>query len=423
MTAVVFDKTGTLTLGKPSVTDVEVVDDSIDESTLLRLVAAAEQNSEHVLAKAVVTHATNVLGTTNLPPATDFSTGAGMGIACTVQGRRIAVGNRAWMNTQGVALGHGDDKNGSTTATARNANAASAAAAAASAAAPDRSHMMDQLELEGKTVAAVAIDGRLAAFVALADKAKPEAAQVVAVLKRRGIRVYMLTGDNERTARMVANALGIRHVFAQVLPSHKADKVRELQAAGRVVAMVGDGINDAPALAQAELGVAVGTGTDVAVEAADVVLIKDHLMDVAVAIHLSHATVRRIHANFVWAIVYNAVGIPLAAGVLFSVGIVLKPVMASLAMAFSSVSVVVSSLWLKRYKKPSFTLAADLDARPPWSTRLMNALGRAFAGGRSALLVHASNAARHGGRSAGGWSERDVSYQPLITASPDEEAV
>jgi Cu+-exporting ATPase len=332
------------------------LDDKLDESTVLRLVGAAEHNSEHVLGKAIVSHVKRVLGASVLPPADSFVTGAGMGIVCTVEGHRVAVGNRLWMDKQNVSL--------------EGQRAAGAGSHA---------ELMDRMEMEGKTVAAVAVDGTLAAFVGLADKPKPEAAQVVAVLKRRGIRVYMLTGDNERTARMVANTLGIRHVFAQVLPSHKADKIKELQGAGKVVAMVGDGINDAPALACAELGVAVGTGTDVAVEAAQVVLIKDNLMDVAVAIHLSHATVRRIHANFVWAVIYNAIGIPLAAGVLYPVGVMLTPVMASLAMAFSSVSVVASSLLLKRYKKPSFALAEDLDARPSWSTRCVHHLGRLLA--------------------------------------------
>ena len=377
-----FDKTGTLTQGKPSVTEVELLHPELDEQTVLRLLGAAEENSEHVLGKAIVAHVKRTLGASTLPTTENFVTGAGMGIVCSVDGYRVAVGNRAWMGKQNVSLE-------GTTGVAAGSHA----------------ELMDRLELEGKTVAAVAVNGTLAAFVALADKPKPEAAQVVAVLKRRGIRVYMLTGDNERTARMVANSLGIRHVFAQVLPSHKADKIKELQNAGKVVAMVGDGINDAPALACAELGVAVGTGTDVAVEAAQVVLIKDNLMDVPVAIHLSHATVRRIHANFVWAVIYNAVGIPLAAGILYPVGIVLTPVMASLAMAFSSVSVVASSLLLKRYKKPSFALAEDLDGRPGWSTRFVGTLGRLLA------MVGLSDAA----------SERQQrAYRPLM--SSDAEA-
>lgn len=183
---------------------------------------------------------------------------------------------------------------------------------------------------------------------------RPEAALAVKILKRKGINLVMLTGDNLRTAKSIAAKVGIEHVIANVLPSHKAQHVKQHQLAGEVVAMCGDGINDSPALAQADVGIAIGTGADVTVEAADVVLIKDSLVDVPVAIDLSETTVRRIHYNFMWAVVYNLVGVPVAAGCLVSLGIVLKPVWASAAMALSSVSVVTSSLLLKFYDKPRY---------------------------------------------------------------------
>lgn len=345
VTAVVFDKTGTLTMGKPLVTDIILLAE-YSEQRLLALAAAAESSSEHLLGKAIIDHAKRLLGENSMLPATDFKTVAGKGIVCTVEGLSVAIGNRSLMKDLKVSI---------------KAN---------------HSTIIEQLEEESKTVTVVAVNGVLAGFIALADQPKPEASAVVKVLRRRGVRVYMLTGDNERTARLIAASVGIREVFAQVLPSQKASRIKELQQLGHTVAMVGDGINDAPALAQADLGVAVGTGTDVAVEAADIVLIKDNLMDVAVAIHLSRAVVRRIYANFVWAIIYNAVGIPLAAGVLYPAGVVLTPWMASLAMAFSSVSVVCSSLLLKRYKKPSFTRARDFDTKPDWCDRLLQCLGR-----------------------------------------------
>lgn len=347
MTALVFDKTGTLTFGKPVVTDVVLVGNLL-ESQILSLAGAAESNSEHVLAHTIVDHAKTTLGTSTFASVTNFENTAGMGISCTVGDHHVAIGNSMWMEQQEIILSTSNRK------------------------------IKDGFEAQSKTVVNVAVNGVLEAFIALSDSIKPEATEVVSVLRQRGIKIYMLTGDNERTARLIAQAVGIQDVFAQVLPSHKASKIKELQAEGHVVAMVGDGINDAPALAQADLGIAVGTGTDIAVEAADVVLIKDHLMDVAVAIHLSHATVRRIHLNLLWAVIYNWIGIPLAAGVLFPVGVMLTPVIASLAMAFSSVSVVCSSLLLKRYKKPTFGRNTNVDTSPACLTLVLTHLGQSI---------------------------------------------
>ncbi|EDQ86940.1 uncharacterized protein MONBRDRAFT_21642 [Monosiga brevicollis MX1] len=215
-------------------------------------------------------------------------------------------------------------------------------------------HLVSAFSSEGKTTVFVALDSKVVGLITLADTPKPDATETVELLRKLKIKVMMLTGDNERTAQAIGEQLGITNIIAQVLPSHKSREVARLQAEGEVVAMVGDGINDAPALAQADLGFAVGTGMDVAIEAADVVLMRDHLTDVPVAIDLSRATVRRIHTNFIWAVLYNLFSIPIAAGCLFPVGLMLRPVYASMAMALSSVSVVTSSLLLRRYKPPGY---------------------------------------------------------------------
>jgi len=211
------------------------------------------------------------------------------------------------------------------------------------------------LESEGKTVVLFAINSCFGGYIAIADEIKPEAKATVRVLKKMGILAWMVTGDNRRTAHAIASQIGIDHVFAEVLPSQKSKKVMELKNNKYVVAMVGDGINDSPALAEADVGIAIGAGTDVAIEAANIVLVKNDLRDVITAIDLSRKTFNRIRLNYIWASLYNILGIPLAAGVLVPAGIVIPPMLAGLCMAFSSVSVVLSSLHLKTYKKPVIT--------------------------------------------------------------------
>jgi len=315
---VVLDKTGTLTQGEPGVTDVRAAE-GIREDELLRLAAAVERASEHPVGAAVVRHAE--ARELALTPASDFKALAGHGVEASVEGRRVLVGNLKLMEDRGVSL-------------------ASLEACA------------DEFAAEGKTPVFVAVDGRAAGVVAIADRLRPESREVVAALRGLGLEVLMITGDNRRTAEAVARELGIEGVLAEVLPEVKAEEVRRLQAAGRVVAMVGDGINDAPALAQADLGIAVGTGTDVAIEASDVTLVGGSPRGVLTAIALSRRTMRVIRQNLFWAFFYNALGIPLAAGLLYPLtGWLLSPVYASAAMAFSSVSVVANSLRLRRFGK------------------------------------------------------------------------
>jgi Cu+-exporting ATPase len=308
---VVFDKTGTVTMGRPVVTDV--VGDAPDE--LLRLVASAERQSEHPLADAIVESARArglVLG-----DAESFQAVAGQGLTAVVDGRALAVGNAALMAAWAVDVG-------SLTADA------------------------ERLGGEGKTPAYVAVDGRLAGLIAVADPIKPTAVEAVRALHEMGIQTVLLTGDTQRTAEAIARQAGIDRVIAGVLPEGKVEAVRALQAEGRVVGMVGDGINDAPALAQADVGFAIGTGTDVAIEASDVTLMRGDPRSVGQAIELSRKTMGTMKQNLFWAFIYNVIGIPIAAGVLFpALGIQLSPVIASGAMAFSSVSVVTNSLRLR----------------------------------------------------------------------------
>ncbi|MBI1848096.1 MAG: copper-translocating P-type ATPase [Candidatus Rokubacteria bacterium] len=312
----VFDKTGTLTVGRPEVTDV-VPAPGEAEAVVLALAAAAEQGSEHPLAEAIV-RAAKERGLA-LPPVSQFSSVPGHGIDALAPDGRVLLGNHALMRERGIDTG---------------ALAARAEALAAT----------------GKTVMFLAFAGRLVALVAAADVLKPEAAAVVAALGARGMEVVMLTGDNRHTAEAIAHQAGIARVLAEVPPEAKARHVAALRTGGRVVAMVGDGINDAPALAAADVGVAMGSGTDVAIEAADVTLMRGDLRGVLAALDLSHRTIRVIKENLVWAFGYNVVLIPVAAGVLYPIwGVLLSPILAGAAMACSSVSVVTNSLRLRRW--------------------------------------------------------------------------
>ena len=314
---VVFDKTGTLTYGKPALTDV-VAAQGFSETELLRLVAAAERGSEHPLAAAVI-DAAKQRGLT-VPESQDFEAVAGKGIHSVIENRTVLVGTLRFMADESIAT---------------------------AALAPH----WDRFTGEAKTAMAVAIDGKPAGVLAVADEIKPEAVAVIASLRRMGKRVVLLTGDHRRTAEAIAQKAGISRVLAEVLPQDKDAVIQKLQGEGHVVAMVGDGINDAPALARAHVGIALGTGTDVAVEAADIALLRGDLWGIVQAIQLSERTLKTIKQNLFWAFFYNVIGIPLAAGALVpAFGIALKPMFAAAAMSFSSVTVVGNSLRLKRFR-------------------------------------------------------------------------
>ena len=314
---VVFDKTGTLTKGKPSVTDVVAL--GIHEGAVLRLAASAEKGSEHPIAQAIVGHAT--AQGVHLEDPTGFEAIPGLGIRAKVGGQSVLLGNRRLMEHAGIPLRAAEET-------------------------------LTRLQGEGKTAMILAVDGRADGVLAVADTVKEHSKVAVAALRRMGIEVVMLTGDNERTAKAIAGQLGIDIVLAEVLPGEKVEKIKELQSRGKVVAMVGDGINDAPALAQADVGIAIGSGTDVAMEAAGIVLVKNDVRDVVSSIQLSRKTVAKIRQNLFWAFFYNTAFIPVAAGVLVALGlgIQLHPVFAGAAMGFSSMSVVTNSLMLRRFK-------------------------------------------------------------------------
>ena len=327
---VVLDKTGTVTEGKPRVTDV-LCAAGMDESALLSAAASLEKPSEHPLAGAIVAEAETRRLT--LHPASDFSAVAGGGVTASVAGVKLLAGNEAFMAQSGVAV---------------SAELHSAAA---------------QLAEDGKTPLFVAGNGALLGVVAVADVVKRDSAAAVAALRSMGCEVVLLTGDNRRTADAIARQVGVSRVIAQVLPQDKARVVRELQASGGRVAMVGDGINDAPALVTADVGLAIGAGTDVAIESADIVLMKNSLMDVADAVSLSRATLRNIRQNLFWAFFYNSVGIPVAAGALYPAwGLTLNPMLAAAAMSLSSVCVVGNALRLRSWK--SGEAAAKTVAKP-----------------------------------------------------------
>lgn len=325
---VVLDKTGTLTVGQPEVTDVVI--DGIDKEELLALVRSVERESEHPLARAIVRYA-EAEGATE-EDATGFVNVPGHGATAQVGGRRVVVGNDRLMVAESITLGSLDTER-------------------------------DRLAAAGRTAIVVAVDGRAVAVFALADEPRPTAPAAVAALHDAGARVVMLTGDNESTARRIADELGIDTVIAEVLPGDKAEKVAELQRAGRRVAMVGDGVNDAPALATADLGIAIGAGTDVAIETADVVLMRSDPLDVPVALRLGRGTVRKMRQNLGWAIGYNAVALPIAAGVFYpSLGLSLSPEIAALSMSGSSVIVAVNALLLRRLRLPGATVVPEASA-------------------------------------------------------------
>jgi Cu+-exporting ATPase len=316
LSTIVLDKTGTLTKGAPSVTDL-VPMNGMPARELLRLAASAERGSEHPLGEAIVRHA-EAEGLA-LAQAEAFDAVPGHGICARVEGRQLLLGTLTLMTDEGVDL----------------AGLAKEA---------------ERLADEGTTSMFVAVDGRGAGLIAVADTLRPEARDAVAALRGLGLLVLMITGDHRRTADAIAFQAGIEQVLAEVLPGDKAEAVKRLQAVGKVVAMVGDGINDAPALAQADVGIAIGTGTDVAIEASDVTLIGGDLRGLVTAIALSKRIMRTMRQNFFWAFAYNTVLIPVAAGVLYPVaGILLSPVLAGAAMALSSVSVVSNSLRLRRF--------------------------------------------------------------------------
>ncbi len=314
---IVLDKTGTITEGKPSVTDVLAAEGE-EAERLLSLAASAEKGSEHPLGQAIVLGAQEK--GLELLEAERFESLTGRGIEAVIGGKTVLAGNRKLMDERQISL-HG------------------------------LTEESDRLAGEGKTPMYVAVDGKIAGIVAVADVVKKSSKAAVESLHHMGIEVAMITGDNQKTAAAIAKQVGIDRVLAEVLPQDKASEVKKLQAEGRKVAMVGDGINDAPALAQADIGIAIGSGTDVAMESADIVLMRSDLMDVPTAIHLSKRTIRNIKQNLFWAFGYNVIGIPIAAGLLHLFGgPLLNPIFAAAAMSMSSVSVVTNALRLKRFK-------------------------------------------------------------------------
>jgi Cu+-exporting ATPase len=317
---IVVDKTGTLTQGKPTVTDFVTVNGTANsnEIKLLGLAASIERNSEHPLAEAVVQYAQSQ--EVELTEARDFEAIPGSGVQGYVLGQLVQIGTQRWMTELGID-----------TQALRS--------------------QWDRLEYLGKTVIWIAVDGKIQGIMGISDALKSSSASAVRALQRMGLEVVMLTGDNRRTAEVIAHEVGVPRVIAEVRPDQKATQVQNLQAEGKIVAMVGDGINDAPALAQADVGIAIGTGTDVAIAAGDITLISGDLQGIVTAIQLSRATMRNIRQNLFFAFIYNVAGIPIAAGILFPFfGWLLNPIIAGAAMAFSSVSVVTNALRLRNFQ-------------------------------------------------------------------------
>jgi Cu+-exporting ATPase len=315
ITTIVFDKTSTLTVGKPQVTDI-ITNGKATANDILLYAAIAEKRSEHPLGEAIVDHAKQRIKT--IPDPSSFTSLPGHGVIAKYKGKEIILGNRKMMKKYGIKFNE---------------------------------EKMRELEEEGKTVMCIAMERKHIGMIAVADVLKSNSKEAVLKLKKMGKRVIMLTGDNARTANAIAKKAGIDETISEVLPEQKAEVITKLKKEGEIVAMVGDGVNDAPALAEADVGIAMGSGTDVAMETGEIVLMKDDLNDVITAIRLSQATMNKIKQNMFWALFYNSIGIPVAAGVFYSsFGLLLKPEFAGLAMALSSVSVVTNSLLLKRFK-------------------------------------------------------------------------
>jgi len=314
---VILDKTGTLTKGKPEVTNLVPL--GISEKDLLKIASIAEKNSEHPLADSIINYARKK--NIQIPKAEKFESITGQGVKAMWGIRRVLVGTRKLMNSYNINYLNSEK-------------------------------IIEQLEEQGKTVMLVALQRKMVGLIAVADVLKENSKEAVKALKNLGINTFMITGDNKRIGNAIGKKVGITNILAEVMPEDKAKEVKRLQQTGYVVAMVGDGINDAPALAQADVGIAIGSGTDIAIESGDIVLMKSNVLDVVTAIDLSKFTMKKIKQNLFWAFAYNTLGIPIAAGVLYPfTGWLLNPLIAGAAMAFSSVSVVSNSLLMKRFKK------------------------------------------------------------------------
>ncbi len=314
---IILDKTGTITEGKPQVTDIIVVED-VTEDKILKIAASAEKGSEHPLGKAILNEAES--RHMNLLKMSEFKSLTGLGISAEIDNIKVLLGNKKLMDEYSISLEKLEEES-------------------------------DVLAYNGKTPMFIAFDGKIAGIIAVSDVVKSSSKKAIEKLQKMGIEVVMITGDNKKTAAAIAKQVGINKALSEVLPQDKAAEVKKLQSKNKKVAMVGDGINDAPALAQADIGIAIGSGTDVAIESADIVLMKSDLMDVPVALELSKKTIRNIKQNLFWAFGYNVIGIPIAAGLLYGInGLLLNPIIAALAMSLSSVSVLTNALRLKKFK-------------------------------------------------------------------------
>ncbi|MGK7947044.1 MAG: heavy metal translocating P-type ATPase, partial [Microcystaceae cyanobacterium] len=319
---IICDKTGTITQGKPTVTNYITVKGiaNNNEIELLRMAAAVEKNSEHPLAEAILNYAQSQGVEMPLANVSEFEALAGMGVQGKVSGKWVQIGTQRWMSTLNINT-------------------------------DSLTSYRQQWETEAKTTAFMAVDGQIEGIIGIADALKPSSSEALTALKKMGLDVIMLTGDNQKTAESIASEIGIKKVFAEVRPEQKASIIKEIQQQNKIVAMVGDGINDAPALAQADVGIAIGTGTDVAMAASDLTLISGDLRGIVTAIQLSNATMRNIRQNLFFAYLYNVLSIPIAAGVLYPLfGLLLNPMLAGAAMAMSSVSVVTNALRLRKFQ-------------------------------------------------------------------------